>query len=87
MRRAGQIGSSLQAVVAFAPGDDAALLSEDQWAEILIVPAVSLDAVQPVLASIAPGDKCARCWKVLPEVGQTAAHPALCLRCAEVVAS
>ena len=87
MRRAGQIGSSLQAVVGFAPGDAAALLSEDQWAEILIVPAVSLDAAQPVAASIAPGDKCARCWKMLPEVGQTKAHPGLCLRCAEVVAS
>ncbi len=87
MRRAGQIGSSLQAVVAFAPSDDAALLSEDQWAEILIVPTVSLDAGQPVAASVAPGEKCARCWRVLPEVGRTQAHPGLCLRCVEVVAA
>ena len=87
MRRAGQIGSSLQAVVAFAPGDDAALLSDDQWAEILIVPTVSIDAVQPVAASVAPGEKCARCWRVLPEVGQTKSHPGLCLRCVEVVAA
>ena len=85
MRRAGQIGSSLQAVVAFAPGDDAALLSDDQWAEILIVPTVSFDASQSVAAAIAPGEKCARCWRVLPEVGQTQAHPGLCLRCVEVV--
>ncbi len=87
MRRAGQIGSSLQAVVGFAPGDDAKLLSEEQWAEILIVPAVRLDADQPVTAAIAHGDKCARCWKVLPEVGSTPAHPALCLRCVEAVAA
>ena len=85
MRRAGQIGSSLQAVVAFAPSDDAALLSDDQWAEILIVPTVSFDASQSVAAAIAPGEKCARCWRVLPEVGQTQAHPGLCLRCVEVV--
>ncbi|MBC7634569.1 MAG: isoleucine--tRNA ligase [Acetobacteraceae bacterium] len=87
MRRAGQIGSSLQAVVGFAPGDDAKLLSEELWAEILIVPAVRLDADQPVTAAIAHGDKCARCWKVLPEVGSTPAHPGLCLRCVEVVAA
>ncbi len=87
MRRAGQIGSSLQAVIAFAPSDDAALLSEDNWAEILIVPAVTFNPAQPVAAAIAPGEKCARCWKVLPEVGRTAAHPGLCLRCVEVVAA
>ncbi|MGI4959565.1 MAG: isoleucine--tRNA ligase [Janthinobacterium lividum] len=34
----------------------------------------------------ASGHKCARCWKVLDEVGQIAAHPTLCLRCADVVA-
>ena len=38
-------------------------------------------------ADKAPGEKCARCWKVLPEVGTVAAHPGLCLRCAEVVGS
>ena len=34
---------------------------------------------------LAPGHKCARCWRVLEEVGQAAAHPALCRRCAMVV--
>ncbi len=33
----------------------------------------------------APGAKCERCWKVLPEVGQSPAHPGLCLRCEAVV--
>ena len=32
-----------------------------------------------------PGDKCARCWRVLPEVGQQPGHPALCARCADAV--
>nr|WP_321985614.1 isoleucine--tRNA ligase [uncultured Lichenicoccus sp.] len=35
--------------------------------------------------AVAPGSKCARCWKVLEEVGTQAAHPSLCLRCAAVV--
>ncbi len=34
---------------------------------------------------VAPGHKCARCWRVLEEVGTVPAHPALCLRCSDVV--
>lgn len=34
---------------------------------------------------IAEGEKCARCWKVLPEVGKDAEHPAVCPRCAGAV--
>jgi isoleucyl-tRNA synthetase len=34
---------------------------------------------------LASGEKCQRCWKVLPEVGSSAAHPALCRRCADAV--
>ena len=33
----------------------------------------------------AEGEKCARCWKVLPEVGKGAAHDDLCGRCADAV--
>ncbi|HYZ33331.1 MAG TPA: isoleucine--tRNA ligase [Crenalkalicoccus sp.] len=33
----------------------------------------------------APGTKCERCWRVLEEVGQSARHPTLCLRCAAAV--
>jgi isoleucyl-tRNA synthetase len=33
----------------------------------------------------APGAKCERCWKVLPEVGQSQKHPTLCRRCEAVV--
>jgi isoleucyl-tRNA synthetase len=35
---------------------------------------------------VAAGEKCVRCWKVLPETGSHPAHPGLCLRCASVVA-
>jgi isoleucyl-tRNA synthetase len=33
----------------------------------------------------ADGEKCERCWKVLPEVGSLAGHPSLCVRCADAV--
>ncbi|MEJ1970474.1 MAG: class I tRNA ligase family protein [Rhizomicrobium sp.] len=33
----------------------------------------------------AEGDKCARCWMILPEVGSNPAHPDLCNRCSEAV--
>ena len=35
--------------------------------------------------SAASGDRCERCWRVLPEVGQVPGHPDLCCRCAAVV--
>ena len=34
--------------------------------------------VAPILAD---GTKCARCWQVLAEVGASARHPLLCVRC------
>ncbi|MEI9992589.1 MAG: isoleucine--tRNA ligase [Rhizomicrobium sp.] len=33
----------------------------------------------------AEGDKCARCWMILPEVGSHPNHPDLCNRCSEAV--
>src|SRR5580658_152409 len=33
----------------------------------------------------APGEKCQRCWRILPEVGTVADRPELCLRCADAV--
>jgi isoleucyl-tRNA synthetase len=34
---------------------------------------------------VAPGTKCERCWRVLPEVGEDKSHPTLCRRCCEAV--
>ena len=42
------------------------------------LPDVAGVAVVPALAS---GDKCARCWQVLEEVGKSAKHPLICVRC------
>ena len=39
----------------------------------------------PPLVRAARGRKCARCWRVLEEVGTVAAHASLCLRCTDVV--
>ena len=38
-----------------------------------------------VRISPAPGERCERCWRVLPEVGRVPGHADLCRRCAEVV--
>ena len=39
-----------------------------------------------VVPGPAAGDKCARCWRILPEVGQQAESASLCARCADVLA-
>jgi isoleucyl-tRNA synthetase len=91
MRQQGQIGSSLQAEVAllFDEGQDT-LLTEELWAEVLIVPTVVFSRPQvgnPTSAKVAEGTKCVRCWRVLPEVGLQPSHPTLCVRCADAVES
>jgi len=40
-----------------------------------------------VRVALAEGEKCQRCWRVLPEVGTVPDHPDLCRRCADVVES
>jgi isoleucyl-tRNA synthetase len=89
LRRAGTIGASLQARVdlTFGEGDPADALTEAQWEEILIVSQVSVSHGTQTSAppDVAIGQKCDRCWRVLPEVGQSHAHPTLCRRCEAVV--
>ena len=90
MRGEKRIGSSNQAVVTLAlPDAQAGLLSSGAWADILIVAGATVHTAVAASAhaAVAPGSKCERCWKVLPEVGQTPAHPMLCLRCADAVES
>ncbi len=95
-----RIGSSLQAAVEiFVSEGDAMILAGLDLAEIFITSAGAVHVGAPpedsfmlpetpdvgVRVSLAPGDKCQRCWKVLPEVGGSAAHPDLCQRCAAAV--
>ena len=101
-RADGTIGAALQAApVLHLPPEKTALLKTEEWAELAIVSALSLSTAPPpdgaftlpevpgiaVVFAAAPGEKCARCWRVLPEVGRNTAHPALCLRCSDAVAS
>jgi isoleucyl-tRNA synthetase len=84
-RRDGLFGSSLQARLGLSlPG---ASLRAAEWADILIVSQVTLGEGAEVAldVALAPGAKCERCWRVLPEVGASATHPGLCLRCEAVV--
>ncbi len=98
-RRSGEITASLQAqlTLQFAL-DDPAHLRDANWAEIVIVSTalVEIDPIprnpgqtsplrQSPLVTQATGTKCARCWRVLPEVGTSQKHPGLCRRCCEYV--
>ncbi len=86
LRVAKTIGSSLQAAVTlrFAPG--AALLGEREWEDVLIVSEARIVPGEGAHGvAKAAGEKCERCWKVLPEVGLSHAHPTLCRRCEAVV--
>ena len=96
-----RIGSSLQASVAIhADAEYVAALAGLDLAEICITSDGTLSTAPPpagafalpevagvaVVVGLAPGEKCQRCWRVLPEVGTLAAHRDLCLRCADAVA-
>jgi len=99
-RREKRIGSSLQAhPTVYAPEALIAAFDGVDAAEIAITSGLTFVADRPpagafvldevegvgVVAALAEGAKCARCWRVLPEVGAQSAHPALCGRCVEVV--
>jgi isoleucyl-tRNA synthetase len=87
-RREGRIGAALQAAPHLAlPAAEAGLLTAEGWAETCITSGMTLAAGPAVAAQVelAPGTKCERCWRVLPEVGAAAVHPGLCRRCEAVV--
>ena len=95
-----QIGSSLQgAVEIFADRSYEDAVNGVDLAELCIVSAATLSfGAAPeeaftlpdvpgvaVVVSLAPGEKCQRCWRVLPEVGHHADHDDLCDRCSDAV--
>ncbi|HEY1707583.1 MAG TPA: isoleucine--tRNA ligase [Rhizomicrobium sp.] len=99
-RRDKVIGASLEAApVLFVSADDAAILKGIDLAEIAITSAAHVstgeapaDAFRlpdvPGTAAVfhhADGNKCARCWMILPEVGKNPRHPDLCNRCSDAV--
>ena len=97
-----RIGSSLQAApTVYVTADYKSALDGLDLAEIAITSdadlilgdapegAFTLDDVAGVgvVPALAKGEKCQRCWRVLPEVGADAQAPGVCGRCAEVVAA
>jgi isoleucyl-tRNA synthetase len=95
-----RLGASLQAAVRlFATPEIAAILADIDLPEICIASSVVLDTGMPpegsftlddvpgvaAVVGLADGEKCQRCWRVLPEVGHVQGHDDLCGRCAEVI--
>jgi isoleucyl-tRNA synthetase len=99
-RGAKRLGSSLQAAVElFVPERLGDLLRDVDLAELCITSSGTVRAgpvpedafTLPDVAEVgvrvtaATGNRCERCWKVLPEVGRVRGYPDLCRRCAGVV--
>ena len=92
-RAAGTIGKSLEAAVTLRGGDDEmqAMLKyfEAQLPALFIVSqvAIELDRKESFSVKVAPasGQKCARCWRWEPSVGQHPDHSTICSRCVSVV--
>ena len=87
-----KIGKSLEAQIAVTvPAEDAFLaeMNADELADLFIVSQAALTVGSELSVSVFPaqGEKCQRCWKHHPLVGSDAKHPALCPRCAKVVAA
>jgi isoleucyl-tRNA synthetase len=100
-RSEGVIRSSLQGAPTVYLADDTLtdVISAEDFADVCITSnitfvrkdapegAVRIEDISGVAAvpDLAEGQKCARCWKVLPDVGSVAEHPELCQRCADTV--
>jgi isoleucyl-tRNA synthetase len=99
-RGAKRLGSSLQAAVElFVPQNLVDQLRGVDLAELFITSAGTVRPGPPpegafvlvdvpevgARVSLAPGNRCERCWRVLPEVGDLPDHADLCRRCAAVV--
>ncbi len=85
-----KIGKSLEAKVSLKVREEQAFLAEmdqEELADLLIVSQVETAVAGYVRADVEPaqGQKCQRCWKILPTVGQNPEHPALCPRCAKAL--
>src|SRR6185437_10069637 len=99
-RGAKRLGSSLQAAVELIVperladrlrGVDLAELCITSAGTVRVGPlpenAFTLPDVPEVGVRVTPaeGDRCERCWRVLPEVGEIPGHADLCRRCAAVI--
>ncbi|MFO8184027.1 MAG: isoleucine--tRNA ligase [Candidatus Aegiribacteria sp.] len=86
-RAAGEIGGGLDARVELTvPGEMVDSAGGEDWADFLIVSQAEVVPGESVAVSVksAEGDKCGRCWKILPEVGELDPED-VCARCAGVL--
>ncbi|MCV2357884.1 isoleucine--tRNA ligase [Paucibacter sp. TC2R-5] len=86
VRKAGDVGSSLQAdVLVGAPAADLALLQTlgDDLKFVLITSAATLTEAAELTVTVTPSTqlKCERCWHYRADVGSNAEHPTICGRC------
>ncbi|HET9783342.1 MAG TPA: isoleucine--tRNA ligase [Terriglobales bacterium] len=89
-RQAKQIGTGLEArLVLRAPAAEASLLRREmeQLPALFIVSQVEVEAgsTRAVEVQRAEGEKCERCWNYTRDVGQAAAWPGVCARCARAL--
>ena len=100
-RREKRIGSSLQATVEVYVNDSSYINAFEgiDLVEISITSgatmiegkapknAFTMDDINDVavVCSLSGGEKCERCWQVLPEVGTVKGHEDICVRCADAV--
>ena len=92
-RQSKEIGTSLGATVSIsAGGETGALLrrSEADLPMLFIVSQVKLDDTGPEALSVsvtrAEGEKCQRCWRIVPDVSRAADTDGLCSRCIAALA-
>ena len=84
MRASKELGSSLEAAPVIATGSEDVLELSDYMADICIVSQIAVETGnEAVTINKAEGEKCERCWKVLPEVSEESGH--LCHRCDDAV--
>ena len=84
------IGNALEAAVILrCDRSIIAEISKEELEEFFILSDLTIEDSVETEASISktPFQKCARCWRHRPSVGASAAHPELCDRCEQVVAS
>lgn len=90
-RTAKTLGKSLEAkIVITADAETCAVLRaipEEEICEAFIISAVEIregDALK-IDVQLADGEKCARCWRVLPSTGSNEEYPQTCARCSGVL--
>jgi isoleucyl-tRNA synthetase len=91
-RQAKVIGTSLAARVQLTAGGEAAALLKRHEADLpmlFITSQVTLDGSGPDGVSVAvlraEGEKCERCWRIVPERSSEARFAGLCLRCVDAL--